>query len=134
MLKRDIYLWYCLKIFLFKACWCRKESMVWKKEYCYTYYIISYMTLFYTEFSICDSLRIFQTCKIILIFLFCNISIRVLLRLSVFLAHSTEGPPFNTDQPCIFIFLPTVTKILKWADKNMAFSKFRVNFQGEKPL
>ena len=37
--------------------------------------------------------------------------IRVLLRLSVFLAHSTEGLPFNTDQPCIFIFLPTVTKI-----------------------
>ena len=38
---------------------------------------------------------------------------RVLLRLLVFLAHSTEGPPFNTDQPCIFIFLPTVTKIWK---------------------
>ena len=37
----------------------------------------------------------------------------------------------ESDQPCIFIFLPTVTKILKWGDKNRAFSKFRVNSQGE---
>ena len=42
-----------------------------------------------------------------------GLNARVLLRLSVFLAHSTEGLPFNTDQPCIFIFLPTVTKIWK---------------------
>ena len=28
-------------------------------------------------------------------------------------AHLNEGPPFITDQPCIFIFLSTVTQILK---------------------
>ena len=38
---------------------------------------------------------------------------RVLLRLSDFLAHLTKGAVLNTDQHCIFIFLPTVTKIWK---------------------
>ena len=41
---------------------------------------------------------------------------------------STEGPVSITDQPYIFIFFQTVNKILQLANKNRAFSKFRVNF------
>ena len=57
------------------------------------------------------------------------LNIRFPLRLDF--QHSTERPVLITDQPYIFIFSPTITKILQWANKNRAFSKFRVIFWGQ---
>ena len=64
-------------------------------------------------------------------FLFRGLYIRVHPRLEKKVAHSTEGPPFITDQPYVFIFFPNVTQNRKSANKNRAFLNFRVNFRGK---
>ena len=56
---------------------------------------------------------------------------RVRVRLYWKVAHSVQSPTLSTNQPYILIFSPTLTQILKWVDKNRAFSKFKVNFWGE---
>ena len=53
------------------------------------------------------------------------------LRLDYNFQHWTERPVLITDQPYISIFFQTLTKILQWAYKNRAFSRFRVNFWGQ---
>ena len=56
---------------------------------------------------------------------------RLPLRLDLKIGHSTKGPIWITDQPNKSIFFLPGTKIYHWADKNKAFSKFRVNSRGQ---
>ena len=49
-----------------------------------------------------------------------NVYIRVQVRLYWKFAHSTQRLNLSTDQPYMLISFPTVTQILKWANKNRA--------------
>ena len=59
------------------------------------------------------------------------IYIRVWVWLFWKIAHSAQSLTLSTSLCFILIFFPTCSQILKWVDKNRAFSKFKVNFWGE---